>query len=623
MKQFVLPLFILPLFLLSFSQGNAQISTSKKGNIPEVTDMFTPLCLNDVKVNGEIGRRIDITLQNNIQCLDIDNDFILPFQKKESSGGFVGIGMFIDAVAKFAAYTRQDEIIAKKKHLVSKLIETQLNDGYIGMCKTESRMWELWDIHEMAYIIFGLATDYELFNEKESLEAAIKTADYILRHWASMPDGWEQRTRVNLFEATTGIDRAMLALYRHTGEQRFLDFSVNVKGLGDWDLDIVLGRWPGLDGHIYGYMGMCLAQLEMYRLFPQKKLLKQSRKAIDFLTKGNGMVITGEAGQWEMWNNDQQGDDALGETCATAYQIRTYENLFRLTGEAKYGDLMERTIYNALFAAQSPDGRKIRYYTPIKGPREYFDKDTYCCPNNYRRIISELPAMIYYRDNANGICINQYSASSAEIKLSDGVIVNLEQETDYPRSGKVKIIVSPSQPTYFPLQLRIPAWSAKMKMSVNGKAADMEIDKAGFATIERKWSKNDTLSLEIPMDWRFVKGRQRQAGRVAVMRGPVLFCLNISNNQGQGLEQMTDNEIGRIILDPSSVKLLSRNEVGLQQKGLICKIGAWKKGWGMCDEEHDMELLLTEFPDPEGTSVYFNIAGKENQVEDELFQIKQ
>ncbi len=617
MKQFILSLFI-----LSCYSGNAQMYLLKRGNVPPEADMFIPLCLNDVKVHGEIGRRIDITLQNNIQRLDVNNDFILPFRKKENTSGFVGIGMFIDAVVKFAAYTRQDEVIAKKNYLVSKLTEAQLEDGYIGMCKPESRMWNLWDIHEMAYIIFGLTTDYELFNEKRSLEAAIKTADYILRHWGSMPDNWEQKTRVNLFEATTGIDRAMLALYRHTGEQRFLDFCINKKGLNDWDMDIVLGRWPGLDGHIYGYMGMCLAQLEMYRLFPQYKLLKQSYKAIDFLTEGNGMVITGEAGQWETWTNDQQGDDALGETCATAYQVRTYENLFRLTGEAKYGDLMERTIYNALFAAQSPDGRKIRYYTPMKGPREYFDKDTYCCPNNYRRIISELPAMIYYRNKTNGICINLYSASSAVISLANGTLVTLEQETNYPRSGEVKIIVSPSQPTCFPLQLRIPAWSDKIKMSVNGKGMDMETDKSGFAIINREWSKNDTLFLELPMDWRFVKGRQRQAGRVAVMRGPVLFCLNLANNQGQGLEQMTDNEIGRIVLDPSSVQLIFEGKADWQQNGLKCKIGAWKKGWGMCDEEHDMELLLTEFPDPEGTSVYFNIAGKNMQVEDELFYKK-
>ncbi len=612
--------FIFALFVLCHSLVNAQVYSSKSENTLPIADLFVPVNISDVKVFGEIGRRVDITLQNNIQCLDVDNDFILPFLKKGSSGGFVGIGMLIDAVVKFAAYTGQDEVIAKKDYLTSKLIEAQLEDGYIGMCNPESRMWNLWDIHEMAYVTWGLITDYELFNKKSSLEAAVKTANYILQHWGSMPGDWEKQTRVNLFEAATGIDRAMLALYRHTEQKRFLDFCINEKGLCNWNLDIVQGRWPGLDGHVYGYMGMCLAQLEMYRLFPKNKLLGQSYKAIGFLTEGNGMVISGEAGQWEAWNNDQQGDDALGETCATAYLIRTYENLFRLTGEAKYGDLMERTIYNALFAAQSPDGRKIRYYTPMKGPREYFDKDTYCCPNNYRRIISELPAMVYYRDK-NGICINHYSASSAVICLPNGVLVNLKQETNYPRSGKVKIIISPSQTTGFPLRLRVPAWSDKVKISVNGKGIDLETDKSGFVIVDRQWSQNDTLFLDMPMDWRFVKGRQRQAGRVAVMRGPVLFCLNLANNQGQGLEQMTGDEIGRIVLDPSSVQLLSADEAGLQKNGMICKIGAWKKGWGMCDEEHDMELLLTEFPDPEGTSTYFNIAGGDIQVEDELFQV--
>ena len=77
---------------------------------------------------------------------------------------------------------------------------------------------------------------------------------------------------------------------------------------------------------------------------------------------------------------------------------------------------MERTIYNGLFAAQSPDGRQIRYYSPFDGPRAYFDKDTYCCPNNYRRIVAELPAMVFYRAHG-GVAVNLYESATATIGL--------------------------------------------------------------------------------------------------------------------------------------------------------------------------------------------------------------
>ena len=133
---------------------------------------------------------------------------------------------------------------------------------------------------------------------------------------------------------------------------------------------------------------------------------------MDFLTRQDGLVITGACGYQECWHDNQQGFFKLGETCATAYLIRLLDNMLRLEGDTLYGDMMERTIYNALFAAQSPDGRNLRYYSPFEGKRVYFDKDTYCCPCNFRRIIAELPTMVYYRCGG-GLAINLYTTSIA------------------------------------------------------------------------------------------------------------------------------------------------------------------------------------------------------------------
>ena len=115
------------------------------------------------------------------------------------------------------------------------------------------------------------------------------------------------------------------------------------------------------------------------------------------MLRHDGLHITGGTGQCEIWTDDQDGRGDLGETCATAYQLRVYESLLRLRGEARMGDLIERTVFNTLFAAQSPDGRRLRYFAPTEGPRAYWTTDTYCCPCNYRRIVAELPGMVFLR----------------------------------------------------------------------------------------------------------------------------------------------------------------------------------------------------------------------------------
>ena len=158
---------------------------------------------------------------------------------------------------------------------------------------------------------------------------------------------------------------------------------------------------------------------------------------MEFMVNGDGLVICGTASFWECWHDTQDGLCQLGETCATTYFLRFWHELLLMDGDSLYGDLMERAVYNALFAAQSPDGRRLRYYVPFEEQRVYFPLDSYCCPNNYRRGLSVLPLMAYYTVDG-GPVVNLYTASTATIPLEDnGLSVKLEQKTDYPNSGKV------------------------------------------------------------------------------------------------------------------------------------------------------------------------------------------
>jgi uncharacterized protein len=602
------------LFLILVTATSSYAQNKISGNTIE--DLLFPVDLMNVKVGGEIGRRINITIDSNLLVLNTDKDFLESFRKK-NEGGYIGLGKLIDGTVKMASYTNNEKVIALKNHLVDEIILAQEPDGYIGNMTPGNRMWKLWDIHEMGYIINGLVTNYQLFGHKRSLVSAEKAAGYIIKNWSSKPAGWEKSTSVATHVAITGIHRTILKLYKVTNDRSYLDFCLNQLDLVNLNPGIVIGRREKIEGHIYGYMALCLAQLELYRIFPDEKLLGPTTNALIFLTSHNGMSISGGAGQDEIWTEDQDGRGDLGESCATAYQLRVYDNLLRLRSDSRYGDIMERTIYNALFGAQSPDGRYIRYYTPLEGERHYHSGDTYCCPCNYRRIISELPSMVYYR-TTDGVAINLYSQSKALIALDKKRSVNVWQETDYPNSGHVIIHIDPSVPSSFPLKLRIPSWCSNATISVNGILSDLTCKPGTFAVVDRSWKSGDQVVLDMPMEWRLVLGRVRQAGRVAPMRGPLLFCLNPAQNES--LAKKDGADLGKIVVDMESIEPIPVMNSAVRPDGIACRLKAGNSP-GALGNKRNLTLTLTEFADPDGKCTYFRIPDLAEAVPDELYGI--
>lgn len=565
-------------------------------------DAFERLDLDSVKVGGEIGRRIEITVTNNLLKLNVEKDFLAPFVSKNRSGGYVGLGKLIDATARLARYTQEPRLLAMRRDLVDRVRGLQEPDGYLGALAPEHRIQRLWDAHELSYIVYGLLTDYDLFGEAESLDAARRLGDNLLASWGRFPADEPGRTEVVTHVAVTGLERAMLGLFRHTGDRRYRDFVTVTRALPRWDLGQVIGRRVGIEGHMYGYFCRCLAQTELYRLQPDPALLRLSRNALDFLTVGNGMLLTGGAGQCEIWTNDQDGRGDLGETCATAYQLRVQDSLLRLEGQARLGELMERTIWNTLFAAQSPDGRRLRYYAPIEGPRAYFDGDSYCCPCNYRRIIAELPQMVFYRTEG-GLAVNLYTPASCEFPTVGGGNVLVRMETAYPNDGRVSLRFEMDSPAGFPVRLRIPLWAERTKLACNNQPLDLDPVPGAFAVIDREWQPGDTLTMEMPMNWRLVRGRERQAGRVAVMRGPLVFCLDPAQNPQFAKSDPAD--LGQLRIAPASLGTPVPDD-SVRPDGIACQAGFWKGGFGL-GAKHDYTLLLTEFPDPAGRATYFSL----------------
>lgn len=576
-------------------------------------DLLRPVPLDQVRVGGEIGRRIAVTIDNNLLNLDLDKDFLAPFRERTQTGGYTGLGKLIDALVRFAAYTGDTRIIERKNYAVSALLATQEADGYLGAFVPGSRLWQLWDIHEISYLIYGLTMDYLYFGAEGSLTGAKKAADYIIRGWSAAPDKQPGDGGITVYMAVTGLENALLALHEASGDKRYLDFCTGQRGLADWDGPIVQGRWGPIQGHAYAYLCRSIAQLRLYRIDPNPALLKPTHRALDFITREDGFAITGGCGQHECWTDTQEGAANLSETCTAAYMLRWLDELIRIEDKPCYGDLMDRIVHNTLFAAQSPEGRKIRYYAPFEGPRVYFDKDTYCCPCNYRRIVAELPSLIYYQNEA-GVTVNLYTPSSVEVELDSGVKLNLSQETAYPGAGDVLIRVNPEVAAEFTLRLRIPAWAANAKVTVNGAPWGEAAGPGTYLSIEREWYAGDTVQLDLARALRLVRGRKAQAGRVAILYGPAVFCLNREQNP-----QLAGADLRMLTLDPATLAGPFPDD-SVRPGGMKCTVQAWRTTSWYPSAATDFELVLSEFPDPGGEATYFHVPNPDDVllVDDEL-----
>ncbi|MCP4642844.1 MAG: hypothetical protein GY851_20520, partial [bacterium] len=380
-----------------------------------------------------------------------------------------------------------------------------------------------------------------------------------------------------------------------------------------WRKPIVKGRWENIDGHVYAYIDKCLVQL---RLDPERKstsLHEMSEGVLAFILKEEGLSISGACGDHECWHDTQAGMSNLGETCASAYMLKFYDELMRQAPDPLYGDLMERTIHNTLFGAQSPDGRYMRYYTPFEAPRVYFKGDTYCCPNNYRRGLADVPRLVVYRGDKR-LVVNLYTPCTIETELDGAGAVQLRQETDYPNSGSVKLHVSSSALKSFTLSLRIPRWCTEASVKVNGEPPSGTPKAGTFFDIDRTWGDGDVVELELPMEWRYVKGRRAQLGRVAVMRGPQLFGLNPEHSQ-----RMEGIEPRLLTLDVASLKGPVPDD-SVHPGGMACTVRVWDPG-AWYPGRTSRGLTLTEFADPGVTATYFHVPNPQDErvVDDELF----
>jgi uncharacterized protein len=214
----------------------------------------------------------------------------------------------------------------------------------------------------------------------------------------------------------------------------------------------------------------------------------------------------------------------------TTTWMQINHHLLSLTGEAKYAEELEKTIYNALLASQHPVKGSICYFTPLNGAKPYGAVNhgvagVSCCTSSIPRSLALLPSLIGGSVPAGagkGVVVNLYTSGSFDIPWEKQT-VGISMETDYPRSGKVSLTIALDEPASFSLHLRVPAWTKSF--TATALASRYEGKPGDYLAIAREWKPGDTVAIEIDMAIQILSGAPTYPGHVAVKRGPQLLAL--------------------------------------------------------------------------------------------------
>jgi len=477
--------------------------------------------------------------------------------------------------------------------LVTLIGKAQEDDGYLYTTRTidpvnmapgagrerwidERVSHELYNVGHMyeAAVAHKMATGSDLF-----LDIALKNAALVESQF-----GWGKR---EIAPGHQEIEIGLLKLYNITGEKRWLDlarFFIDVRGkAGDYVRHPAGSRFEVYNDSVYLQMHkpvleqteavghavrgayMYTAMADLSEATGDNRYLEASKKLWEDVTGGK-IYITGGIGSNEYGesfgkSNELPNMTAYTETCASVANVFWNHRLFSATGDSKYIDVLERTLYNGLISGIGADGCNFFYPNPLESDGRFERAgwfDCSCCPGNITRF---MPAMKQYIWSVSDdeVYVNLFIGSEARLQTSAGEVI-IEQVTNYPWSGSVSINVNPAgEKCRFKLKIRIPAWTGsepfagelysyitpsggKTTVSINGKMSHLK-KKNGFVTIDRTWSKGDLVSISFPMEPRFIAAREEvraDSGRVALGVGPMVYCL----------EEIDNGKVREVRLDP-------------------------------------------------------------------------
>lgn len=468
--------------------------------------------------------------------------------------------------------------------VITLIAAAQEPDGYLTTCVTNkcerlsgwwgTHRWEKINSHELynsGHLYEAAVAHYQATKKRSLLDVALRNADLVCETFG-LGEG-----QIKYPSGHPIIEMALVKLYKVTGDRKYLD---QARYFVDEAGRLSNGRKPGIYsqdhkpvleqeeivGHAvragYFYSGVT----DVASLQNDEELFKAVTRVWDNMA-GRKLYINGGIGsraQGEGFGPDYELNNFNNycETCASIANVYWNHRMFLATGESKYADVLERTLYNGVISGVSLSGDKFFYDNPlashgVHGRAEWFG--CACCPGNVTRFMASVPAYVYATEGRN-IYTNLYVGGNARIQTAGGYM-ELEQQTNYPWDGKVGIKVNPSTPQTFAMMLRVPGWAkgepvptdlykyvdgqqSGYTVSVNGKAITPEL-KRGYAVIEREWKPGDEISLNFDMPVRRTQAHENvthDKGLLSMERGPILYALESTD---QGKEYVFDMVIPR------------------------------------------------------------------------------
>ena len=499
----------------------------------KVQDRFVPAPYDRQKIEGLLGRRLQVNLEGRLLHVD-EARLLAGFEHRPGEQDWIGehAGKFLHAAGNTWLYTHDARLKAIMDRIARGLIAAQEPDGYLGTY-TDDKRWTSWDVWVHKYDLIGLLTYYHVTGYEPALDAARKIGDLLCRTFGEQPG---QRDIVKAGEhvgmAATSVLEPMVMLYRYTGERRYLDFCFYITRAYDQpegpkiirSLDETGSVFKTANAKAYEMMSNLVGLAELYRLTGERKFLEPVLAAWkDISTKR--LYITGTTSSSEHFRDDfdlpgEEKSD-VGEGCATVTWLQLNWQLLRLTGEAQYAQELERTVYNQLLGAQDPHNGNICYFTPLNGKKNP-TPGINCCVSSEPRGISMIPR-IAWGSPENGVVVELYTPGEAQIAG-----VRLKSETRFPADGAVTLTVAPAEERRFPLFLRVPSWTRKFTATAGGRKL---AGKPGeYLKIDRVWKSGDRVEIAMDMTVRLLDGGKSYPNSVAIERGPQVLALEKSLN---------------------------------------------------------------------------------------------
>jgi DUF1680 family protein len=381
---------------------------------------------------------------------------------------------------------------------------------------------------------------------------------------------------------------ALIELYRETGESRYLalaEFFLNergkntMKGWAYFSPSYYQDRVPVRDndlveGHAVRALYLATGMADLYLETGEQALLDAMiRQWYDFT--GRKMYLTGGAGARhfdEGFGDPYELPDDSGycETCAAVASIMWNWRMLRITGQARYAALIERTLYNGFLSGVALDGKSFFYVNPLFVRESHVRQPWHecaCCPPNVMRLIASFNQYLM-TFSAQEVQIHQYASASFKAMLPDAGPVRLSMATDYPWDGLVRIEVEEAGSGAWQLRLRIPEWCDAAAVQVNDQLTEATCD-AGYLVIARRWQAEDAVTLELPMVPRLTRVHpyvSSTRGALALERGPLVYCL-------EGIDQPDSVNLMNIQIDPNATFEARRQSDSLGGTVTICGYG--------------------------------------------------